>query len=448
MDNWLSMSEIAQMAAGNLIGENVYVGGVSTDTRNIKFGDLFIALRGERFDAHDFIDESVEQIAHGVFIDKEVNTSLPKIVVDDTLAGLSRFAKTWRKEVAPKLVAVTGSNGKTTVKQMCQSILSRVGETCFTQGNLNNHIGVPLTLLTLRKEHQYAVIEMGANHHGEINHLSTLAEPDVAIINNAGPAHLEGFGSVEGVAHAKGEIINGVVKGGTIVLNADDKYLDIWLKKSSHLNVLTFGFRENASVCGKLKGKDTVQVRTPKDSFTVKLPVPGKHNAYNALAAIAATSALDISSEDMKKGIEGATQVTGRLQIKKAILGATVIDDTYNANPASLQAAIDVLCEQSKEPWLVLGDMGELGEDAKSIHAQMGENAKAAGVKKLFGLGDLSKSAVEKFGNNAFHFTDHESLAKELLSQLNADSCILVKGSRSMHMEDVVRVLEQSEIQN
>ena len=448
MDNWLSMNEIAQMAEGQLIGENVYVGGVSTDTRNIKFGDLFIALRGERYDAHDFIDESVEQIAHGLLLHREVSTSLPKIMVEDTLEGLSRFAQAWKNKVAPKLVAVTGSNGKTTVKQMCQSILSQVGKTCFTQGNLNNHIGVPLTLLTLRKEHEFAVIEMGANHHGEINHLTLLAEPDVAIINNAGPAHLEGFGSVEGVAHAKGEIINGVVKGGTIVLNADDKYLDVWLEKSAHLNQITFGFGDNATVRGELTDKNTLLVTMADDSFKLSLPAPGKHNAYNALAAIAATSALNIDSEDMKRGIESATQVTGRLQIKRALLGATVIDDTYNANPASLQAAIDVLCEQSKEPWLVLGDMGELGEDAESMHAQMGENAKAAGVKKLFGLGDLSKRAVERFGNNAFHFNDHEALARELLSQLNADSCILVKGSRSMHMEDVVRVLEQNESRN
>jgi UDP-N-acetylmuramoyl-tripeptide--D-alanyl-D-alanine ligase len=195
-----------------------------------------------------------------------------------------------------------------------------------------------------------------------------------------------------------------------------------------------------------LKDNDTLLVKTSKDSFEVRLPVPGKHNVYNALASIAATSALGMSADVMKRGLEGATQVTGRLQIKSAVLGATVIDDTYNANPASLQAAIDVLCEQSKEPWLVLGDMGELGQDAKTIHAQMGKNAKAAGVKKLFALGDLSKCAVEKFGNNAFHFQDHESLARELLSQLSADSCILVKGSRSMHMEDVVKVLEQSDI--
>ncbi|MEM7304307.1 MAG: UDP-N-acetylmuramoyl-tripeptide--D-alanyl-D-alanine ligase [Pseudomonadota bacterium] len=426
MDSWLSMGEIAQMADGKLFGDNVNVGGVSTDTRNIKIGDLFVALQGERFDAHDFIDESVEQIAHGLLVHKQIKTDLPKIVVKDTLEGMSRFAKAWRKKIDPKLLAITGSNGKTTVKQMCHSILSRVGNTCFTHGNLNNHIGVPLTLLTLRQEHRYAVIEMGANHFGEIDHLSRLAEPDVAIINNAGPAHLEGFGSIEGVAHGKGEMINGVVDGGSIVLNADDKYLDVWLAKSSHLNVVTFGFSDNASVCGELEGNNLLTVKTSSEQFVVRLPVPGKHNAYNALAAIAATGVFGVNADDLRLGIENTTQETGRLQIKNALLGATVIDDTYNANPASLQAAIDVLCAQSKQPWLVLGDMGELGEDAESIHAQMGENAKAAGVKRLFGLGELSKHAVEKFGNNAFHFQDHQSLAKELIRQLNADSCILL----------------------
>ena len=444
MADWLSLSDIASMAEGKLVGEDVSVSGISIDTRSIKFGDLFIALQGERYDAHDFIDETVEQIAKAVFVHKNIESKLPKIIVDDTLAGLTRFAKAWRKKVNPKLVAITGSNGKTTVKQMCHSILSHAGSTCFTKGNLNNHIGVPLTLLTLRKQHEYAVIEMGANHFGEIDHLSKLAEPDVAIINNAGPAHLEGFGSIAGVANAKGEIINGVVEGGAIVLNADDVYLDVWLAKSSHLKVITFGINNNANIKGELKDDEILFIATANTSFEVKLSIPGKHNAYNALAAIAATYALGISPQVMKEGLENATPAAGRLQIKKAVLGATVIDDTYNANPASLQAAIDVLCAQSKEPWLVLGDMGELGADAKAIHAQMGINAKAAGVKKLFALGDLSQNAVEKFGSNAFHFQDHESLTKELIAQLNSDSCILVKGSRAMHMEDVVKVLEQT----
>ena len=444
MDSWLRLSEIASMACGELRGEDVEISGISTDTRNLHFGDLFIALEGEKFDGHKFIDDTVEQIVSGIFIHKEIMTQLPSILVDDTLAGMSRWAQAWRKRVDPKLVAITGSNGKTTVKQMISNILSQAGSTCATKGNLNNHIGVPLTLLALRVNNQFAVIEMGANNFGEINHLSLLAEPEVAVITNAGPAHLEGFGSVEGVAKAKGEIINGVRDGGTIVLNADDQYLDVWLEKSKHLNIMTFGFSDSATVKGEINEDHTLSVSVNDEVFSINLPLPGKHNAYNALASIAVGTAFNIDRNDIKNGLENADQVHGRLQLKQGMLGATIIDDTYNANPASLQAAIEVLCAQSKEPWLVLGDMGELGEDTVSIHAHMGEIARAAGVKKLFGLGELAKQAVDEFGENGFFFSKHDVLSRELLNQMSENCCILIKGSRTMHMEDVVNFLIES----
>ena len=444
MDNWLRLSEIASMANGELRGEDIEVTGISTDTRNLHFGDLFIALEGEKFDGHKFIDETVEQIVSGVFIHKEVMTQLPSILVEDTLVGMSRWANAWRRKVNPKLVAITGSNGKTTVKQMISNILSRVGNTCSTKGNLNNHIGVPLTLLNLRENNEYAVIEMGANHHGEIDHLSSLAEPQVAVITNAGPAHLEGFGSVAGVAQAKGEIIHGVCEGGTVVLNADDQYLDVWLEKSKHLKVITFGFSERATIRGEINDDQSLSVYMNDNYININLPLPGKHNAYNALASFAVGIAFQIDINEIKFGLENADQVHGRLQLKQGMLGATIIDDTYNANPASLQAAIEVLCSQEKEPWLVLGDMGELGEDTVSIHAHMGELAKAAGVKKLFGLGELAKQAVDEFGENGFFFNKHDVLSRELLNQMNENCCILIKGSRTMHMEDVVNFLIES----
>ena len=444
MDNWLRLSEIASMANGELRGEDIEVTGISTDTRNLHFGDLFIALEGEKFDGHKFIDETVEQIVSGVFIHKEVMTQLPSILVEDTLAGMSRWANAWRRKVNPKLVAITGSNGKTTVKQMISNILSRVGNTCSTKGNLNNHIGVPLTLLNLRENNEYAVIEMGANHHGEIDHLSSLAEPQVAVITNAGPAHLEGFGSVAGVAQAKGEIIHGVCEGGTVVLNADDQYLDVWLEKSKHLKVITFGFSERATIRGEINDDQSLSVYMNDNYININLPLPGKHNAYNALASFAVGIAFQIDINEIKFGLENADQVHGRLQLKQGMLGASIIDDTYNANPASLQAAIEVLCSQEKEPWLVLGDMGELGEDTVSIHAHMGELAKAAGVKKLFGLGELAKQAVDEFGENGFFFNKHDVLSRELLNQMNENCCILIKGSRTMHMEDVVNFLIES----
>ncbi len=444
MDNWLRLSEIATMAEGELQGDDVFVSGVSTDTRNLKFGDLFVALQGENYDGHKFIDATIEQIVYGVFVHKSVNTSLPLVKVEDTLAGMTRWAHAWRKKVNPGLIAITGSNGKTTVKQMTNSIFKRAGKVCATQGNLNNHIGVPLTLLSMRADDQFAVIEMGANHHGEIHHLSTLAEPDVAVITNAGPAHLEGFGSVAGVANAKGEIIDGVPVTGAIVLNADDKYINVWLQKAKNHNVVTFGFGESAQIRGRSLSDNELIVTTPDYELKIHLPVLGKHNMYNALAATAAAYAMGIDQKKIADGLQNTREVSGRLQIKQGILGATIIDDTYNANPASLQAAIDVLCAQHGEPWLVLGDMGELGEEAASIHAQMGEMARAAGVKRLFGLGELAAHAVTAFGDQGLHFRKHEDLSKELLGQLNSDCCVLVKGSRAMHMEDVVKLVAQS----
>lgn len=441
MDNWLQLSEVANMAQGQLLGDDVVINALSTDTRNLHEGDLFVALEGERFDGHKFIDQHVEQIVQAVLVHKKVDTKLPQVLVDDTLKGLSRWAQAWRDTVDPRLVAVTGSNGKTTVKQMLSSVLSRAGSTCYTQGNLNNHIGVPLTLLSLRKSNKYAVIEMGANHFGEIDHLSRLSKPDVAVITNAGPAHLEGFGSVAGVAQAKGEIINGVKSSGAVVLNADDKYIDVWLEKAKQLKIITFGFSESANVRGEINSKNILSVNAWGERFNINLPFAGKHNASNALAVIAASHEMGVGLHDIKQGLESADQVKGRLQTKVGISGSTVIDDTYNANPASLQAAIEVLCSQDKEPWLVLGDMGELGDEAETIHMQIGEQAKAAGVKRLFGLGVLAKYAVNNFGKDGFHFEQHDELSNELCNQVNSGCCILVKGSRAMHMEDVVNIL-------
>ncbi len=445
MDSWLRLSQVAELAQGELRGNDVGISGISTDTRHLHNGDLFVALQGDRFDGHKFIDEVVEQTVQAALVHRILDTKLPTVLVDDTLAGLSRWAKAWKQVVNPTLIAVTGSNGKTTVKQMLSNVLSLAGSTCYTQGNLNNHIGVPLTLLTLREQNKYAVIEMGANHFGEIDHLSRLAEPDIAVITNAGPAHLEGFGSIAGVAAAKGEIINGVKTTGIAVLNADDQYLDVWMKKAQHVKTITFGFSSSAQVHGKLLQNNVMSVNALGNVFEINLPLPGKHNACNALAVIAVACELGVDIKDIQQGLKNAGHMKGRLQAKKGIAGAMVIDDTYNANPASLQAAIEVLCAQQKEPWLVLGDMGELGAEAESIHAEIGMQAKSAGVKKLFGLGVLAEHAVHGFGENGFHFYEHSVLSRELLDQVNSECCILIKGSRAMHMEDVVNSLIDTE---
>jgi len=440
VSQWLQLSQVAEMVQGQLQGEDKCISSLSTDTRNLHQGDLFVALEGDRFDGHAFINKDIESLAVGVLVHKQVDTTLPSITVDDTLKGLSRWAQAWRHVVAPKLAAITGSNGKTTVKQMLSNVLSLAGSTCYTQGNLNNHIGVPLTLLTLREYHEYAVIEMGANHFGEINHLSCLAEPDIAIITNAGPAHLEGFGSVEGVSRAKGEIMNGLGEAGVIVLNADDQYLDAWLSmaRDRNLTVVTFGFNDKADVKGVAHNGNHLAIKIGSQTIEVNLPLPGKHNACNALGVAAVAYQLNIDLALIKQGLESAHHVQGRLQTKQGLAGSIILDDTYNANPGSLSAAIEVLCAQPKEPWLVIGDMGELGEEAEQIHAQIGIKAKSAGVKKLFALGELSKHAVNSFGHQASHFDEHNQLSEALLAQLNDNCCVLVKGSRAMHMEDVV----------
>ncbi len=447
-EEWLKLSEIADMTKGKLKGADTYITSVTTDTRHMHQGQLYVALEGDRYDGHEFINEEVETLVQGALVHKQIDTSLATITVDNTLQALTRWAKAWRRKVNPKLVAITGSNGKTTVKQMLSNVLSLAGSTCSTQGNLNNHIGVPLTLLTLRYHNEFAVIEMGANHFGEIDHLSCLAEPDIAVITNAGPAHLEGFGSVEGVSRGKGEIMNGLRSDGTIVLNADDQYLDAWLAMAADkkLHVVTFGFSKDAHVRGISHDVNELVIDVGDQQLTVRLPLLGKHNACNALAVTAIAHQLHISMDNIKQGLESAEHVKGRLQVKHGLAGSVILDDTYNANPASLSAAIDVLCAQAKEPWLVIGDMGELGEQAAEIHAQIGRKAKSAGVKRLFGLGKLSKHAVESFGGQANHFYDYEQLSDALVSELNDQCCVLVKGSRSMHMEDIVANLVETEL--
>lgn len=442
MDSQLLLSEIAEMAHGQLIGADIKVDGFTTDTRQLKSSDLFVALAGEKYDGHDFIDAKLSSQVKALFVHREVDCALPKVLVEDTLKGLSRWATAWRCHVDPYVIAVTGSNGKTTVKQMLASVFAQAGKTHSTQGNLNNHIGVPLTLLRCEKDVQYAVIEMGANHIGEIDHLSRLVQPNIAIITNAGPAHLEGFGSLDGVAHGKGEIINGLQDAGHIILNADDKYCAFWLQKAEHVQALTFGFSQQADIRGVLDGQQLL-VHMDEQELLINLPLPGRHNAYNALAVIAAASVAGLSAQQICQGLEQMQQASARLEFKHSSQGAQIIDDSYNANPASLKAAIEVLCAQSEQAWLVLGDMGELGAEEQSIHQQMGEFAKSAGIKKLFALGELSRYAVQGFGKGAIHFETHQQLSSVLAEQLTQDCSVLVKGSRSMHMEKIIDALTQ-----
>ncbi|MDO8350286.1 MAG: UDP-N-acetylmuramoyl-tripeptide--D-alanyl-D-alanine ligase [Gallionella sp.] len=436
-------------------------GAVSTDTRKLQAGDLYIALRGEHFDGADFVAQAAASGAVAALINKDsfekltspLNPAFPIMLVGDTRIALGQLAAHWRNQFDIPLVAITGSNGKTTVKEMLAAILRAAAGSddavLATQGNLNNDIGMPLTLLKLNAQHRYAVIEMGMNHPGEIDYLTRIARPQVALINNASGAHLEGMGSVEAVAHAKGEIFAGLQHEGSAIINADDAYAPLWRSLASVHSLLEFGLNSEADVSGVWHPRATglrLIAQTPSGDFTADLQVPGEHNARNALAATAAAIALNLSLESIVAGLENFSGVAGRLQRKAARQGAVVIDDTYNANPASLQAAIAVLAQAAGRRVLVLGDMGELGENAASFHAGIGITAREAGIERLYALGELSRNAVREFGSEAQHFNCVEDLQNALEKELHAGTSVLVKGSRFMKMERVVKYLVSGEL--
>ncbi|MDD2722117.1 MAG: UDP-N-acetylmuramoyl-tripeptide--D-alanyl-D-alanine ligase [Gallionella sp.] len=455
----MQLSQAAQVLHGRLAGVTgkVAFSGVSTDTRKLGAGDLYIALRGEKFDGANFVAQAAAAGAVAAVVNADSYhgeaTPCPLLLVADTRIALGQLAAHWRKQFAIPLVAVTGSNGKTTVKEMLAAILRAAAGSAeavlATRGNLNNDIGMPLTLLQLNAQHRYAVIEMGMNHPGEIDYLTMIARPEVALINNASGAHLEGMGSVEAVAHAKGEIFTGLQHDGSAIINADDDYAPLWRKLAGVNSLLEFGLNNHADVSGGWQPSVAgmrLDVRTPAGDFTADMQVPGEHNARNALAATAAAIALNVPLESIVAGLESFGGVPGRLQRKPARNGATVIDDTYNANPASMRAAIDVLAQASGKRVLVLGDMGELGENAAAFHAEMGVTARQAGIEKLYALGELSRQAVNKFGAGAQHFETLEALQAALEAELSATTTVLVKGSRFMKMERVVAYCANSEI--
>ncbi|HUW25850.1 MAG TPA: UDP-N-acetylmuramoyl-tripeptide--D-alanyl-D-alanine ligase [Gallionella sp.] len=452
------LSQAAQVLNGRLLGPDLRFDAVSTDSRKIRAGDLFIALRGEHFDGYEFVATALQSGAVAALVNAdsyEAHSSVAvsgssTLVVEDTRLALGQLAAYWRAQFDIPLVAITGSNGKTTGKEMLGSILRTAAGSdsavLVTSGNLNNDIGMPLTLLQLSAQHRYAVIEMGMNHPGEIDYLARLAKPDVALITNASSAHLEGLGSVEAVAHAKGEIFSGLKPHGTAIINADDGYAPLWRGLAGTYPLLEFGLEQPADVSGRWQPQGSglrLSAQTPLGDFSADLQVPGAHNACNALAATAVAIALNVPLETIVAGLENFSGVPGRLQRKAARHGATLIDDTYNANPASLRAAISVLAESNTgkpagKRVLVLGDMGELGNNAASFHAEIGAEAQRAGIEKLYALGELSRNAVRAFGSGAQHFERIEDLYKALEEELEADTTVLVKGSRFMKMERVV----------
>lgn len=444
----MTLSEAATRLGMNYQEADVTFTGCSTDSRTLQAGNLFIALQGEKFDGHHFIDVAIGNGAAAALVDREIdNIGLPVLKVKNTRTAMATLAGSWRSDFALPLVAVTGSNGKTTVKEMLRAILGQRVPVLATQGNLNNDIGVPLTLFRLGPEHRYAIIEMGANHAGEIAALCDIAKPGVGVITQCAPAHLEGFGSIEGVARAKSEIYTGLVNGGTAIINADDNYAGFWRGVAQPLRQISFGLDNPADVSASditidPSTTDTrFELKTPAGSIRITLPLPGRHNVMNALAATACCLAIGIPLQDIRDGLAAMERVKGRLQKLTSPEGATIFDDTYNANPTSLKAGVHVLMSCSGKHWLVVGDMGELGSQTNLLHREAGEMAREQGIERVYALGDATRHTVEGFGRGAMHCSNIDELIGKLKPELANGVNVLVKGSRFMAMERVIKAL-------
>lgn len=442
----MSLAEATRLLNGERTGMDAEFSAISTDSRRLQPGELFVALQGPTFDGHDFVAMARQRQACGALVSRLLAIDLPQIRVADTRLALGQLAAAWRERFFNgPLLALTGSNGKTTVKEMLTAILGGRGKVLATSGNLNNDIGMPLTLLRLKEEHDYAVIEMGANHAGEIAYLTALARPDVAIVNNAAPAHLEGFGDLDGVAWAKGEIFQGLGPAGIAIINRDDPYADCWRGLAKGRRIIDFGLDPRAKVSGEVlsDSPNCFRLSVADRAVEIALPLPGRHNVGNALAAAAASLAVGATLDDIRRGLEGVRAVTGRLQSLPGLHGATLINDTYNANPASLAAALSAVGSAGRA-WLVLGDMAELGPKAGDLHEQAGHQARTAGFERLYALGGYSQRAVLAFGRGGSHFQTAEALIHaltEALAKTPVKPTLLIKGSRGMRMERIVQAL-------
>ncbi len=443
----MRLSELAAMLAAPLRGTDVGFATVSTDTRNIRPGDLFIALKGERFDAHAFVAEAAKAGAVAALVEHAVEAAIPQIVVGSTQEALATLGAHWRGRFNMPLIALTGSNGKTTVKEMLASILrAQAGgdSVLATRGNLNNHIGVPLMLLELREAHRYAAIEMGMNHPGEIAQLAAIGRPTVALVNNAQREHMEFMASVEAVARENAAVFDALPADGSAVVNADDAYADYFREAAGAHRIVDFGLERPAAVSGGYVLQNLsseIRLRTPAGQAALTLAIPGLHNVRNALAACACAHAVGITPAVMREGLENFRPFTGRLQVKRAVNGATVIDDTYNANPDSVRAAIDVLARCAPPTLLVLGDMGEVGDRAAAFHQEVGAYAHSRQVSALCAFGEHTAAAVEAFGAAATKSDSIEELLDAVRAGATPHTTVLVKGSRFMRMERVVQAL-------
>jgi UDP-N-acetylmuramoyl-tripeptide--D-alanyl-D-alanine ligase len=446
-----SLAQLTSAIAGARMTRDAAFEGVSTDSRSAPAGALFVALRGETFDAHDFLDQVAARNVAAVVVEKlPENFPLPALVVPDTLAALGRIGNAWRSQFGIPVIGVTGSNGKTTVKEMIASILAAAfGDDArlATQGNLNNEIGVPLTVMRLTGAHKAAVVELGMNHPGEIARLAAIAAPTVALVNNAQREHQEFMHTVEAVARENGSVLQALPAGGVAVFPGDDEYTALWRELAGDREVLTFGLGEACDVRAAYTpnsfGSD-LQITAPQGQFNIKLSAAGEHNVRNALAACACALAAGIPVDVIVRGLEAFAPVSGRLQRKQAANGATVIDDSYNANPDSVRAAIDVLAQSAAPRILVLGDMGEVGTQGPEFHEEIGAYAASRGIETVLVTGALARHMTSA---GAQHFEQFDDLLAALDKQLGSksDATVLVKGSRFMKMERVVHHLVQSQ---
>ncbi|MDX1733277.1 MAG: UDP-N-acetylmuramoyl-tripeptide--D-alanyl-D-alanine ligase [Halioglobus sp.] len=444
----LTLSELTGPLEATLLGDDVSVGGVSTDSRSVAPGDLFVALRGERFDGHDYLDVAREAGAAAALVSDRFDATLPQLQVIDTRRALGLLGAYNRSLYAGVLVAITGSSGKTTVKGMVQAVLSRAGHALATEGNFNNEIGVPLTLLRLSPQVEYAVVEMGAARRGDIAWLCRLGRPGVALLLNAMPAHLEGFGSLEDVAAAKGEIFDGLGADDCAVINADQPWAGQWRKRAGEARIIDFALDSAAAISAtaiNLQGVDGVSftASTPEGDIAIRLSLAGRHNVANALAAIAVGMACGLSLTDIRDGLESLQPVAGRLCTQRTLAGFTLIDDCYNANPGSVRAAIDTLASCAGRRTLILGAMLELGEDSEQLHRDIGRYASDAGIDAFWGVGPELRPAVAEFGEAGRFFADRDEALAALAGAFAQYETVLVKGSRGAGMELLCSALRQ-----
>jgi UDP-N-acetylmuramoyl-tripeptide--D-alanyl-D-alanine ligase len=445
----MRLSAIAMWTHGHMHGTDAEVAGVAIDTRKVKPGDLFVAFKGERVDGHDYLADAKARGAVGALVEHRVESDLPQVEVKSSELALGDLASAVRAQRNARVIGITGSNGKTTVKMLIASILSRHGRTHVSIGSYNNEIGLPLTLLSMPEDTEYAVLEMGAGKPGDIDYLAAIARPDIGLVNIIAPAHLERMGTIEMVAETKGAVYRALPADGVAIINADDAFASFFMGLAGGRRLLRFGLDHKADIGAEIleqraDGSHFV-LSTPHGDADVQLPLPGRHNIANALAASAIALALDVPVETIVAGLERASAVEGRLKRIDMASGWTLIDDSYNANPSSMHAAIDTLALAAGERWLVLGDMAELGSEARALHAGVGAHAREGGIDRLFAVGPLSTAAVDAFGAGGKHFIDKAALIDALCAELHAGVTCLVKGSHSAGMEQVVAALKSGD---